>query len=70
MLTNRQQVIRAEMEQAKIIRRADLLKGRPTDFSKIGFVFANLEKVDADIRREDAVRRANTEINTRTERLF
>jgi hypothetical protein len=70
MAANRQQVIHSEMELAKTIRRADLLKGRLTDFSKIGFVFATLEKVDAAIRREDAVRSANTEINTRPGRLF
>jgi hypothetical protein len=63
MAANRQQVIHSEMEQAKIIRRADLLKGRPTDFSKIGFVFATLEKVDAAIRREDALDHARTAIN-------
>jgi hypothetical protein len=63
MAANRQQVIHSEMEQAKTIRRADLLKGRPTDFSKIGFVFATLEKVDAAIRREDALDQARTAVN-------
>jgi hypothetical protein len=70
MSTNRQQVVCNEMDQAKTIRRADLRNNRPTDLARFGFVLITLEKVDAAIRREDAVRSANAEINTRPGRIF
>ena len=46
------------LEHAKLVRRADVLKGRPTDFKAIGFDFS-VQEVDAAINREDALRRAH-----------
>jgi len=43
-----------DMEQAAILRRADILLKRPTDLAQFGFVFT-LEKVDRYIGREDAL---------------
>ena len=49
---------RAEaMGQAMVIRRADVLKSRPTDLNALGFVFT-VKEVDQQINREDVLRRA------------
>ena len=38
--------------QTELIRRADILENRPTDFSEFGFDFT-VEFIDASIRRQD-----------------
>jgi len=43
-----------EMEQAAILRRADIILKRPTDLAQFGFVFT-VDKVDRYIGREDAL---------------
>ena len=48
----------SSMREAIVIRRADVLKGRPTDFKTIGFDFS-VQEVDVAINREDALRRAH-----------
>ena len=45
------------MGQAMVIRRADVLKSRPTDLNALGFVFT-VKEVDQQINREDVLRRA------------
>ena len=59
---NRRNAEMARLEQAKIVRRADLLKGMPTNFKELGFDFS-VEDVDAAIRREDTLRRAQLTIS-------
>ena len=48
----------AQMKEAMLVRRADVLKGRPTDFKVIGFDLP-VQRVDAALARQDALRRAS-----------
>jgi hypothetical protein len=55
-------VDQASLKEAIRIRRADKIKGRPTNFQEIGFVFS-IGQVDAAIRREDALAQADITIS-------
>jgi len=48
----------AMMKEAMLVRRADVLKGRPTDLKVIGFDLP-VQRVDAALARQDALRRAS-----------
>jgi hypothetical protein len=50
-------IIKEQLSDAILIREADLAAGRTTDFDSIGFVL-NLEFVDEQIRRKNALRAA------------
>jgi hypothetical protein len=52
-----------EMEEAEIIRRADLATGRQTNLKEIGFDFT-LEDVDQQIRRRDKLNAAAQTLKT------
>jgi hypothetical protein len=49
---NRAETERRQIQQAQLIRRADVLQKRPTDFSEFGFDFT-VDFIDASIRRQD-----------------
>ena len=57
----------ASLEQAKLLRRADLLKGRPTNFKAIGFDFA-IGEIDTAIARENALREAKMVLSAKFSR--
>src|SRR5690348_4731227 len=44
----------AQMKEAMLVRHADVLKGRPTDFKVIGFDLS-VQRVDAALARQDAL---------------
>ena len=57
MATQHRAARKASLELAMLIRRADVLRGRPTDLRANGFEFS-LEEVDAMIAREDKLLQA------------
>jgi hypothetical protein len=62
LASNRQRTIDARMEEAKMVRAADLLKGRPTNLNQIGFVFSTVEEVDAALLRDQVLARAQADL--------
>jgi hypothetical protein len=62
LASNRQRAIDARMEEAKMVRAADLLKGRPTNLGQIGFVLSTIEEVDAALLRDQVLARAQADL--------
>jgi hypothetical protein len=55
--------LKRELDEAEIIRRADLVTGRQTNLQEIGFDFA-LDLVDQQIRRHDRLTAAVQTLKT------
>ena len=61
LIGRRRQCYREALEQAMLIRRADKMQKRPTDFKVFGFDFT-VEEIDKEIMREDALLQAKRTI--------
>lgn len=58
LITCRRAAQNSSLQEAMLIRRADVLKSRPTDLQSLGFVFS-VKEIDDAIAREDTLRRAH-----------